>query len=210
MTLSAPALIVGSYLVGSIPVAYLMARARRHVDIRLVGSGNVGGSNMRAVEGWWATVVVGVLDIAKGALPVWLGLRSGLGEPVAFLAAVAVVVGHDWSVWLRFQGGRGGASTLGVLLVAFPLGMLWVLALLAIGALVKWVAPLHAFAVLSVPGVAAVAGRPSDLVVLLVVMAALMVVKRLEANRRFRTGGSPDLSRGMVMRNRLILDRDRP
>ena len=78
--------VFGAYLLGAIPTAYLLARWLRGVDLRQVGSGNVGGSNLRATVGTWATIAVGLFDIAKGALPVWLAQRVGLGETEAVLA----------------------------------------------------------------------------------------------------------------------------
>lgn len=196
-----------SYLIGSFPTGYLFAKWRHGVDIRLLGSGNVGGSNMRAVEGVWATVVVGVVDLLKGALPVWLALELGLGQKAAAVAALFVVVGHDWPLWLGFRGGRGGASTLGVLLVLFPVGFLWVLALMALGKLTQSVAILHLVGVLTAPLGAAAFGRPGTYVWVLAGLALLMVVKRLEANQRFRAAAAETTS-GRVFLNRLLLDRD--
>lgn len=198
-------LIVGAYLVGSLPSAYLLARWRRGLDPRTVGSGNVGASNLRLTVGLWAAITVGVIDIAKGALPVWLGLRLGLGVPSAYAAGLAVVVGHNWSVWLEFQGGRGGATTMGAFLVAFPVATGWILALVLAGGVVHWAAPLHAFAVLTVPLWSLALGRPPAVLYLALAAIFLMIVKRLEANTGFAT---PPGRRAEVWRNRLLLDRD--
>jgi len=197
--------IVGAYLVGSVPSAYLLARWRRGIDPRTVGSGNVGASNLRLTVGLWATITVGVIDIAKGVLPVWLGLRLGLGVPTAYVAGLAAVVGHNWSVWLRFQGGRGGATTMGVFLVVFPLATGWILALILVGGAVHWAAPLHAFGVLTVPIWSLALGRPPAVLYVALAAIFLMLVKRLEANERFAT---PPGQRTEVWRNRLLLDRD--
>ena len=143
--------VVGSYMLGAVPSAYLVARWKRGIDIRQVGSRNVGGSNLRVPVGTWATITVGLLDIAKGALPVWLGQRAGLGDPGAILAGLAAVAGHNWSPWLGFQGGRGIATSLGVLLVRFPIGVAWVLGALAVGALTRQVALLNALGVVTLP-----------------------------------------------------------
>ncbi len=195
------------YLIGSVPTAYLFARWRHGVDIREIGSGNVGGSNMRALDGVWATILVGVADLAKGALAVWAALLLGLGEGTAGITGVAVVVGHNWPVWLGFRGGRGAASTLGVLLVLFPLGFLWVLVFLAVGRLLQLVAVLHLVGVASLSGLAAARGEPASTVWLLVALALLMVIKRLEANQRFRIPVGTETSRRVLL-NRLLLDRN--
>lgn len=198
-------LAVGAYLLGSIPSAYLLARRARGIDPRAVGSGNVGASNLRITVGLWATLLVGAIDIAKGALPVWLGLRLGLGVPTSYFAGIAAVIGHDWSVWLRFQGGRGGATTMGVFLVAFPAATGWILTLVVVGGVVHWAAPLHALGVFTVPLWSVVFGRPAAVTYLALAMIVLMLVKRLEANARFAT---PPGQQAEVWRNRLLLDRD--
>lgn len=210
-----------AYLVGSFPTAYLVARWRAGVDIRTVGSGNVGGSNMRAIEGTWATVFVGVLDLLKGALPAWLAVRLGWGMSAACVAAVAVVVGHDWPLWLRLRGGRGGASTLGTTLVIFPYGFLWILGFMTIGKVTRTTAILHLGGVASVPLVAWLLGRGWIVVATFGALTLLMVIKRLEANQGFRVASPAVVSdpgivdrrararvRRHVLVNRLLLDRD--
>lgn len=198
-------LIIGGYLLGSVPSAYLLARWQRGIDPRKVGSGNVGASNLRLTVGLWATILVGVIDFAKGALPVWLCLRLGLGVPTAYAAGLAAVVGHNWSVWLNFQGGRGGATTIGIFFVAFPPAFGWILALVLAGAAVHWAAPLHAFGVLTVPLWGLALGRPPAVLYLALASIVLMMVKRLEANARF---AGPPGERAEVWRNRLLRDRD--
>jgi glycerol-3-phosphate acyltransferase PlsY len=205
MLLASVLLIVGAYLVGSIPSAYLIARWRRGIDPRAVGSGNVGASNLRLTVGLWAAIAVAVIDIAKGVVPVWLGLKLGLGVPTAYAAGVAAVVGHDWSVWLNFQGGRGGATTVGAFLVAFPPAAVWIMVLVLVGGAIHWAAPLHAFAALMVPVWSLALGRPPAVFYLALAMIVLMFVKRLEANQRF---AAPPGERAEVWRNRLLLDRD--
>jgi glycerol-3-phosphate acyltransferase PlsY len=197
--------VAGAYLLGSIPSAYLIGRWRRGIDVRWVGSGNVGGSNLRETVGLWATVAVGLFDVAKGALPVWLGLRLGLGETVACLAGLAAVVGHNWSLWLRFQGGRGMASTLGILLILFPAGLLWVLSALMLGALTHWVPLLHGLSVLAVPLLSLGLGEADVVTLTGFALAVLMVVKRIEANEGRQTL-RPDRRRVWCIR--LLYDRD--
>jgi glycerol-3-phosphate acyltransferase PlsY len=169
MSAAALLYVVGAYLLGAIPTAYLAGRWRRGIDVRRVGSGNVGGSNLRATVGLWATVAVGLFDVAKGALPAWLGLRLGLDETVALPAGLAAVAGHDWSPWLGFQGGRRMASTLGVLLILFPVGLLWILGALALGAL------LHGLGVLTVPLLSLWLGQRAAVTLVGVALASLYV-----------------------------------
>ncbi len=108
-----------AYLVGSIPVGYLVVKVARGVDIRHVGSGRTGGTNALRAAGLWAGVATGVGDALKGAGAVlmarWLAIEAGL-DSVALaqmLAGVAAVVGHNWSIFLSFHGGAGTGPNVG-------------------------------------------------------------------------------------------------
>lgn len=116
-------LVVGSYLLGSIPFGVLLARSRG-VDIRSVGSKNIGATNVARNLGKKLGLVVLVLDALKGALAI-VGARylieAGLADPFALTAAgVAAALGHCFPVWLRFRGGKGVATALGIMLVVAP------------------------------------------------------------------------------------------
>ena len=113
------AVIIGAYLIGSVPSAYLVARLWSGIDIRRYGSGNVGISNIYVQSGFKATVPVVLFDtIVKGAVPVIIasGKVLDLGLDVEVAAGFAAVVGHSWSVFVKFRGGRGIATVLGVLI----------------------------------------------------------------------------------------------
>jgi glycerol-3-phosphate acyltransferase PlsY len=115
------ALFAGAYLVGSIPFSYLVARARG-VDLRKVGSGNIGGANVWRACGFGPFVVAAALDILKGYLPTLLGLRLFAGSPaVVVLVGVAAILGHTFPIYLRFKGGKAVATSSGVLLAIAPL-----------------------------------------------------------------------------------------
>jgi len=119
----AAAIIIG-YLLGSIPFAYIVTRLRKGVDIREVGGGNVGALNTYREIGPAFGLGVLALDIIKGAVAVlvarWLGL------PIAWVCVVAFVtiVGHNWPVFLKFRGGKGAATVLGVLVALTPVELL--------------------------------------------------------------------------------------
>ena len=149
--LSGAAVLVG-YLLGSLPTAYLVSRraSQAILDIRLAGDGNVGAGNIGRVLGRRWGLLVGAVDIAKGVAPVFIlnlvaniasldepegtGKITSLSGP-GMLAGVSAIGGHIWPLWLRFRGGRGAATALGVtaaaltgpvLLMAVPaLVMLW-------------------------------------------------------------------------------------
>lgn len=108
------------YLAGSFPTAYVIAKTMRGVDIRTVGSGNVGATNLGRVMGKKWAVIGTVIDMLKGALPVLLVRFLGYSEIRIAWAAVAAVLGHDYPVWLNFKGGKGVATTFGTLFFACP------------------------------------------------------------------------------------------
>jgi glycerol-3-phosphate acyltransferase PlsY len=128
------AVLAAGYLGGTVPVAYLVAR-RDGVDLRQIGNGTVSGSALYAVSGFGALALAGCGELAKGALgPVLAGRRRrALGAAGAALA----IIGHDWSPWLGFRGGRGVSLLLGATLVLAPEGTVVVAGGLGLGRLAK-------------------------------------------------------------------------
>jgi glycerol-3-phosphate acyltransferase PlsY len=113
--------IVIAYLLGSIPFGYLIVRATTGTDIRATGSGNIGATNVLRTTGRAAGVLTLLLDVVKGYVAVWIAWRLTGGDPLwVSLAAVAVIVGHAFPVFLHFKGGKAVASTLGAFLFLTP------------------------------------------------------------------------------------------
>ena len=112
--------IVGSYLIGSISSAYLITKLLKGVDIRKIGTGNSGAANVFYEVGRLPGILAGILDVFKGALPIWLASILNVPEVVIVIAAVAVVLGHNWSIFLKFQGGAGFSPILGVAFFLVP------------------------------------------------------------------------------------------
>jgi glycerol-3-phosphate acyltransferase PlsY len=112
--------LTGAYLLGAIPSAYIVARRVAGVDIRTVGDGNVGAKNVYEQVGKVPGLLVATLDIGKGALAVLWARWLTSSDDAAMLAGAACVIGHDWTIFLRFQGGQGMAAIVGVLLVLMP------------------------------------------------------------------------------------------
>ena len=199
-------LIAAAYLLGSIPTAYLAGRWLKGIDIRSYGSGTVSGSTVYEQVARWAVIPVGLFDVAKAALPAWLGLRLGLGQPVAAVAGLAAAVGHNWSIFLRFVGGRGLGCFLGVFLVIFPWGIPWLLGFMAVGRLLGSTAEWALASVALLPLFTYVVGGSSVAVCTGAAMLLLTVAKRLEANRRPLPPPGPERRRALL--RRLIFDRD--
>ena len=121
VTLSAVAWLPLVYLLGAIPTSYLVARAVAGVDLREYGSKNLGATNLYRLLGWGAAVPVALFDIAKGAGPVLLFLAIGRGPTWwALVVGCAAVLGHVFSPFVRFRGGKGIASAAGVFLAYVP------------------------------------------------------------------------------------------
>lgn len=114
------AVLFGAYLLGSIPSAYIAGRVFARVDIRHIGDGNVGARNTFRSIGRLAGILVGLADIAKGALAVIMARDLGQTENVVLLAGLFVVLGHDLPIFLGLRGGRGMAAIVGVVGTLFP------------------------------------------------------------------------------------------
>ena len=122
-------LVALGYLIGSVPFAFLIARKAGGLDIRRVGSGNVGAANVLRSAGTRAAAWTALLDVAKGAGAVAAVWSAGGSIPTAAAAGVAAIAGHIYPVWLRFRGGKGVATSFGVFLVLAPIAALGALAL---------------------------------------------------------------------------------
>lgn len=127
MNLELVLIIIISYLIGSIPTAYLIGRMCGKVDIREVGSGNVGATNVYRMVGKRAGIVVLIIDILKGFLPVYAVGLLGFDTIYKIGAGFGAISGHTWTVFLKFKGGRGVATGIGVFLALTPIPALIVL-----------------------------------------------------------------------------------
>ena len=121
MVINATIALVVAYLLGSIPFAYIAGRLFKGIDIRQVGGGNIGAVNTLREIGLMPGLLVLVADIAKGSLAVLIAFWLDLSLILVFVAGFAAVVGHNWPVFLKFEGGKGAATTLGVLFALVPL-----------------------------------------------------------------------------------------
>ena len=128
--------LICAYLIGSFPSAYLAGRFRRGIDIREVGSRNVGAMNVFYKVGFVTGLLVLAVDIGKGAAAVALARWLGVPMIVELFAGVAAVIGHSFPVWLKFRGGRGGATIIGILIFLMPWGIPFYLAIFGLGLLI--------------------------------------------------------------------------
>jgi len=131
MLLGILSIIIG-YLLGSIPTAYIVSHIRKGIDIRNIGSGNMGGANVMREIGTHEGVFVGLIDIAKGAGAILIAQALDIPEPWVFGTGFAALVGHNFPVFAGFRGGRGSATIIGIFLVLAPRSILVTLAIIAI------------------------------------------------------------------------------
>lgn len=204
MTLTIVLLILAAYILGATPTSYIAGRLGRGIDLREHGSKNLGATNVYRILGWKYAIPVGLIDIAKGAIPVLLfpplaGPDAPRWLPLAL--GGAAVVGHMFSPYVRFKGGKGVATAAGMFLALAPFALLialavWVLCLWLSG----YVSLSSILAVVSVPVTVRLL-QPDDMpvfwaaivLVLLIVFAHRRNIARLLAGTesRFRTRGKP-------------------
>jgi glycerol-3-phosphate acyltransferase PlsY len=197
----AAGLVVASYLLGSIPTGLLIGK-RMGVDVRTVGSGNIGATNVARTIGKRVGVLVLLLDALKGAIPLAaftlldLDTRIDLGAPLDPYLMTAVglapIVGHCFPVWLRLRGGKGVATALGVFLVMDPpvIGIA-VLAFALIYATTKIVSVGSLTAALTVPVASLLLGRPVPVIALGTAGAVIVIVKHHQNIRRLLGRAEP-------------------
>lgn len=191
-----PALVI-SYLIGSIPTAYLFGRIAKGIDIRQHGSGNVGATNVFRVLGKGPGIIVLIIDIVKGILPLTLVGNLFVVESVAgrVLLGVAAVVGHNWTVFLNFKGGKGIATSLGVLIgltIQFP-----TLRPVLLACILVWLVVFLASAYVSLASIVAavvlpvamgLTGQPIELIVLGIVFCIFVVLRHRPNIKRLMAG----------------------
>jgi glycerol-3-phosphate acyltransferase PlsY len=123
--------LLGAYLLGSVPFSYIVAR-RKGIDVRRVGSGNVGATNVMRNVSVAAGIIAFILDAAKGAVAVLLARLVEPSGPLPTLAGVLAVLGHMYPVWLRFRGGKGVATGAGAFLPLAPMATVGALTVFAL------------------------------------------------------------------------------
>jgi glycerol-3-phosphate acyltransferase PlsY len=203
-TAAAIAALFIAYAIGSIPIAQIVARYTKDVDLRDVGSGNVGASNVWQSVSRWMTIPVGLAQIAQGLVAVLIANVLGAGDGVQALCGIAAVVAHDWNPWLGFTGGRGIGQSIGVLL-----GLSWqslgVFTLVSLaGVVTGWIPQFVIIALFAAPYGAVVAGQSAATAWGCLALAVVASVKRLLGNER----PSPEHPVPDVYLNRLVYDRD--
>jgi glycerol-3-phosphate acyltransferase PlsY len=204
-------LIICSYLVGSIPSSYLVARSRG-IDLRKHGSQQVGGGNLWRTTSRKLGLIVGIFDFFKGMLMILIAWRLGLDAGQQLAVGLAVVVGHNWPVFLRFHGGRGIATSLGIIIILPLINEITPWATIAFFVIAAAVAAFtHRTPVpilvgmITLPIASALSGEPLSVTLGFVAMVLIIIDKRLTAQPAME---SMNIGMGHLLLNRLLFDRD--
>jgi glycerol-3-phosphate acyltransferase PlsY len=195
-----PALVVlAAYLIGAIPFGYLLVRLKSGRDVRSMGSGNIGATNVLRTTGWGLGVATLVLDIAKGVSAVWMADRL-LNGSVYWMAitALAVMAGHAYPVFLKFQGGKAVASFIGAFLYLTPLPLFAVLVVFCVTVgVTRYISLGSVLAAGFFPISVFLIDHPPTVVVMAATIAGAFIVWRHASNlRRIRDGNENVFSLG--------------
>jgi len=192
MNLEAILVCLGAYLLGAVPFGYVIYRLRYGKDIRAEGSGNIGATNVSRNAGPVAGIVTLLLDFAKGWVAVFAARQLTDGDPwVVALAALAAVVGHVFPVYLRFRGGKGVATAIGVFLGMAPKPLLLALLLfVALFALFRYVSLGSILGVASVPLWMLLLGTPDRPALVSACATAALIAARHYSNIRRLLAGT--------------------
>jgi glycerol-3-phosphate acyltransferase PlsY len=201
-TLYLAAALAFGYLLGSIPFGLIFAHAAGAGDVRTIGSGNIGATNVLRTGKRWAALATLICDGGKGAVAV-IVTRVWHGEAVAVLAALGTILGHLFPLWLGFKGGKGVATFLGVTLALFwPVGLL---------ALATWAAAAWAWRISSLSALVAAVLVPIYMALfrqplyatLEIVIALLIIYMHRENIRRILSGDEPRIGARSTYRSDL-------
>ncbi len=188
-----------SYLLGSIPNGYIFGKQFAGKDIRNYGSGNVGATNVARVAGYKIGLIVAILDITKGFLSVYIAKSLLLPEysmVFIFIAAILAISGHDWSIFLSFQGGKGVATSVGVILSLFPLSFIvlfivWVVMIF----LTKMVSVGSILGAISLPiSILFIYSSKSSYIIFGIIIAALVIFSHRSNIKRILKGNENKMS----------------
>ncbi len=173
-----------AYLIGGLPFGYLFVRFSLGKDVRKMGSGNIGATNVHRAAGRKAGIIVLFLDIVKGFVAIWLADLITRGDVVGLaLAAAAVMVGHCYPILLRFKGGKAVACFIGAFLYLAPVPLLFTLLIfLAVVALSKYISLGSIIGALLFPAVMWFVQRPPQPLLFAAIFSAALIIYRHRAN----------------------------
>ncbi|MEW6618107.1 MAG: glycerol-3-phosphate 1-O-acyltransferase PlsY [bacterium] len=181
--------IIFSYLIGAIPTAYIIGRIFGKVDIRTVGSGNVGASNVYRIVGKTAGISVLIIDILKGFLPIYLVNLLAFATIYQIMAGLGAIIGHIWTIFLKFKGGKGVATGLGVFLGLTPIPVLIaLLVFLLVVAISRYISIGSIIAAILIPVLLLFFKEEPEIIIFALVISWLIVIRHIPNIKRLITG----------------------
>lgn len=184
-------LILCAYLVGAIPSGYVLGKLAG-VDVRAAGSGNVGATNVARVVGKRQGLLTLVIDVAKGVLPIVVGRRLNLPDLAIVCAGAAAFIGHLYPIYLKFKGGKGVATALGVFLALAPLATLMMFGVFALVLVSSRIVSLSSIAAAAAAPVALwLLGYPPILVLTGLFLAIMIILRHRSNIQRLLAGTEP-------------------
>lgn len=184
-----------SYLIGSVSFSYIFTKKIKQQDIREKGSGNAGTTNVLRSYGWKLGLLTLLCDLLKGVAAALIGLYVA-GAPGLYIASILVIVGHNWSLYLKFKGGKGIAATTGVLLVIMPVPTIIIFGVCVLIVYLTKIMSIGSIIGLIASAVAAFFVQPGDLFmnITVVIIAALGIFSHRENIKRLAHGQENKIS----------------
>jgi glycerol-3-phosphate acyltransferase PlsY len=181
-----------SFFCGAIPTGYLLVKTIKHQDIRDIGSGNIGSTNVKRAAGTGASLVTQIIDIAKGVIPVAIALfldrHFDFGEAkttVLAATALASILGHDFSPFLKFRGGKGVNTTIGAFLLLAPISVIIGIAVYYALRVVTPIVSIRSLALaLAIPIMAGILRLPPAIIIASSIAALLIIIRHVDNIRR--------------------------
>lgn len=204
-------LIIASYLLGSVPAGYLLAKWFYGIDIRKQGTGKIGASNVFRLTSIWLAIPVAIFDIGKGALMVWAAQLLGMGAAEQITVGIITIIGHNWPIFLGFKGGRGVFTSLGVITILSPWLGLIIFVMPYLFAPIRQVAFGVFLALSSLPFFSWFLSQPLGIEERLPITLGFIAIALIGLFKRLatpRTELSKSVPLGKLIINRLLFDRD--
>jgi len=205
-------LILAAYLLGSVPTAYLAAKWARGIDLRQYGTGQVGPGNLWRITSWRLAIPVAIFDVGKGMVMVWVARLVGLDVFQQLIVGLAAITGHNWPAFLRFYGGRGVGTTIGVIFIlplisdVTPWPTIAFLSILVIGTIIIRSSPIPVLAgAVALPLVSWWSQETLPVTLGFLGVLLIIAIKRLTAPRAVE---AVSISKERLLFNRLLFDRD--
>ena len=185
-------LLIGSYLLGSIPFAYLLTKIVKKIDIRTVGSKNLGATNvMRSVSKRLGLTVL-LLDFLKGFIPVFISMRffpDKASTIIAILSGILTVCGHNWPVFLKFSGGKGVATSAGVCIALIPVdSIIVILIFVSIWSITRYISLGSIVAAVLLPAICWLTKKPAEISIFITIIGLAVIYRHKSNIKRLITG----------------------